>query len=166
MQQDQAPTDLSETRSYRESTGRKGLGLMAANVPESLGKDMYVPKNIQHNAGVLNFMCALAACLACIQAIMSLTAWVHSCRTHSCEGSKCPAPKAVYMLCTCSGVFGALVAGLIAGLWGVTGWGGFMYYVAMHCVVRACPPLLHPWLGCGLWAAVLIGCWQGAWTAV
>ena len=46
----------------------------------------------------------------------------------------------------CRGVFGALVAGLIAGLWGVTGWGGFLYYVAMHCVVRG---LLHvPWICC------------------
>jgi hypothetical protein len=33
-------------------------------------------------------------------------------------------------------VFGALVAGLIAGLWGVTGWGGFLYYLGMHLVVR------------------------------
>ena len=32
--------------------------MMAAKAPESLGKDMYVAKNIQHNAGVLNFMCA------------------------------------------------------------------------------------------------------------
>jgi hypothetical protein len=30
---------------------------MESKAPESLGKDMYVPKNIQHNAGVLNFMC-------------------------------------------------------------------------------------------------------------
>ena len=35
----------------------------------------------------------------------------------------------------CSGVFGALVSGLIAGIWGVTGWGGFLYYLAMHMVV-------------------------------
>jgi hypothetical protein len=26
--------------------------------PPGLGKDMYQPKNIQHNAGVVNFMCA------------------------------------------------------------------------------------------------------------
>ncbi|KAK9827246.1 hypothetical protein WJX81_002297 [Elliptochloris bilobata] len=33
------------------------------------------------------------------------------------------------------GVFGALVAGMVAGLWGVTGWIGFTYYLAMHAVV-------------------------------
>ncbi len=31
---------------------------------------------------------------------------------------------------------GALVAGMVAGLWGVTGWTGFLYYLAMHAVVR------------------------------
>lgn len=34
-----------------------------------------------------------------------------------------------------SGVVGALVAGTVAGLWGVTGWAGFLYYIAMHAVV-------------------------------
>lgn len=29
---------------------------MAKKEPESIFKDMYVPKNIQHNAGVVNFM--------------------------------------------------------------------------------------------------------------
>jgi hypothetical protein len=33
-------------------------------------------------------------------------------------------------------VVGALVAGMVAGLWGVTGWAGFLYYLAMHAVVR------------------------------
>ncbi len=42
------------------------------------------------------------------------------------------------LICLCSGVFGALVAGLIAGIWGVTGWGGFLYYLAMHMVVSLC----------------------------
>ena len=40
----------------------------------------------------------------------------------------------------CSGVFGSLVAGLIAGICGVTGWGGFLYYLAMHVVVRCVAP--------------------------
>ena len=35
----------------------------------------------------------------------------------------------------CRGVFGALVAGMVAGLWGVTGWIGFSYYLASHAVV-------------------------------
>ena len=29
---------------------------MPKKEPESIFKDMYVPKNIQHNAGVVNFM--------------------------------------------------------------------------------------------------------------
>ncbi|KAK9916080.1 hypothetical protein WJX75_008384 [Coccomyxa subellipsoidea] len=62
---------------------------MAKKQPQSLGTGMLLQKNIQHNAGIVNFI----------------------------------------------GVFGALVAGLIAGIWGVTGWGGFLYYLAMHMVV-------------------------------
>ena len=42
----------------------------------------------------------------------------------------------VLRLCwPCRGVFGALVAGMVAGLWGVTGWIGFSYYLASHAVV-------------------------------
>ena len=41
----------------------------------------------------------------------------------------------------CRGVFGSLVAGLIAGIWGVTGWGGFLYYLAMQIVVSISPPI-------------------------
>ncbi|CAL5218559.1 g250 [Coccomyxa viridis] len=62
---------------------------MAKKETAGVFKDMYVQKNIQHNAGVVNFI----------------------------------------------GVFGSLVAGLIAGIWGVTGWGGFLYYLAMQIVV-------------------------------
>ena len=32
-------------------------------------------------------------------------------------------------------IFGSLVAGLMAGIWGVTGWIGFAYYFAAHAVV-------------------------------
>ena len=47
----------------------------------------------------------------------------------------------VLRLCrACRGVFGALVAGMVAGLWGVTGWIGFSYYLASHAVV--CPACL------------------------
>ena len=81
---------------------------------ESPFKDMYIPKNIQHNAGVVNFMYVRLSC----KGFMSIP-----CQTFF-EGRK-----------TCRGVFGALVAGLIAGIWGVTGWGGFLYYLAMQAVV-------------------------------
>lgn len=59
------------------------------------------------------------------------------------------------ILCLCSGVFGALVAGLIAGIWGVTGWGGLLYYLVMQMVVRlrlyACriPPFRYTTAGPG-----------------
>ena len=36
---------------------------------------------------------------------------------------------------TCRRIFGSLVAGLMAGIWGVTGWIGFAYYFAAHAVV-------------------------------
>ncbi|BDA44068.1 probable ER membrane protein complex subunit 6 [Coccomyxa sp. Obi] len=62
---------------------------MAKKAPVSLGHGMLLQKNMQHNAGIVNFI----------------------------------------------GVFGALVAGLIAGIWGVTGWGGLLYYLAMQMVV-------------------------------
>ena len=81
---------------------------------ESPFKDMYVPKNIQHNAGVVNFMYVRLSC----KGFMLIP-----CQTIFEESQ------------TCRGVFGALVAGLIAGIWGVTGWGGFLYYLAMQAVV-------------------------------
>ena len=44
----------------------------------------------------------------------------------------------------CRGVFGSLVAGLIAGILGVTGWGGFLYYLAMQIVVSITTPVNSP----------------------
>ena len=41
----------------------------------------------------------------------------------------------ILMFWRCRGVFGALVAGMVAGLWGVTGWLGFTYYLVSHAVV-------------------------------
>ena len=43
----------------------------------------------------------------------------------------------VWLCWPCRGVFGALVAGTVAGLWGVTGWIGFTYYLASHAVVSS-----------------------------
>ena len=34
-----------------------------------------------------------------------------------------------------SRVFASLIAGLAAGVLGVTGWGGFIYYVLVHILV-------------------------------
>ena len=36
----------------------------------------------------------------------------------------------------CSRVFASLVVGLAAGVLGVTGWGGFIYYFFVHILVR------------------------------
>lgn len=35
----------------------------------------------------------------------------------------------------CSRVFASLIAGLAAGVLGVTGWGGFIYYFLVHTLV-------------------------------
>ena len=94
---------------------------------ESPFKDMYIPKNIQHNAGVVNFMYVRLSC----KGFMSMT-----CQTLF-ENRK-----------TCRGVFGALVAGLIAGIWGVTGWGGFLYYLAMQAVVSLHATAQHACMLC------------------
>ena len=37
----------------------------------------------------------------------------------------------------CRRIFGSLVAGLMAGIWGVTGWIGFAYYFAAHAAVSS-----------------------------
>ena len=89
---------------------------------ESPFKDMYIPKNMQHNTGVVNFMYVLLS----RKDFMSVY-----CQTLY-ESRR-----------TCRGVFGALVAGLIAGIWGVTGWGGFLYYLAMQAVVTFHPTAQH-----------------------
>lgn len=39
------------------------------------------------------------------------------------------------MLQICRRIFGSLLAGLVAGILGVTGWIGFSYYFAAHIVV-------------------------------
>ena len=90
------------------------MGSKPKEQSESPFKDMYIPKNIQHNAGVINFMYVRLSC-------KSFTS--------------VPGQTLFERKRTCRGVFGALVAGLIAGIWGVTGWGGFLFYLAMQAVV-------------------------------
>ena len=36
----------------------------------------------------------------------------------------------------CSRIFGSLLAGLVAGILGITGWIGFSFYFAAHILVR------------------------------
>ena len=38
---------------------------------------------------------------------------------------------------SCRRIFGSLLAGLVAGILGVTGWIGFTYYFVSHLLVRA-----------------------------
>ena len=54
-------------------------------------------------------------------------------------------------ICNCSRVFASLVAGLAAGVLGVTGWGGFIYYFLVHILVKGRHKHARPALDCEIY---------------
>ena len=65
-----------------------------------------------------------------------------------CRSSKCSALHVLGMrrlltcpLSSCSRVFASLLAGLVAGVWGITGWSGFAYYFVAHLLVSPVQPV-------------------------
>ncbi len=49
---------------------------MAKKVPVSLGHGMLLPKNIQHNAGIVNFMCVNRTQQPSVESFFSEGPWV------------------------------------------------------------------------------------------